>query len=206
MEHNRLSQCALPWIGTYKTTRISSITILLISFSLLSSEWRLCGFLSKWLYEFLVHSTFCMTHPSRYLWFNNPNSDNYTGFVSWNHAFTWIHGHEFLRLCIPLWEAVLHMPIARPRSRNVTRFYGRDAATRKTGDPGPWWFVAPHNHQQYNTPFDTVERSRLAQHLYLLTYRAFLSKNLIEIYSKSWLCFWTLCTVTPVPAATRSKA
>jgi len=203
MEHKRLSQCALPWIGTFKTTRISSISILIISFSLLSSEWRLYGFLSKWLYEFLVHSTFCMTHPSRYLWFNNPNSDNYTGFVRWNHAFTWMHGHEFLPFCILLW---VHMPIARPRSRNVARFYGRDAATRKTGDPRPWWFVAPYSHQQYNTQFDTVEWSLLAQQLYLLTYRTFRSNNLIGIYSNSWLCFRTLCTVIPVPAAERSKA
>ena len=88
-------------------------------------------------------------------------------------------------MCIPLWVVVLHMPIARPRSRNATRFYGRDAATRKTGEPGPWRCVAPYSHQQYNNQFDTVERSRLAQHLYLLTYRAFRSNNLIEIFSNS---------------------
>jgi len=111
-----------------------------------------------------------------------------------------------LRLCISLWVAVLHMPIARPRSRNATRFYGRDVATRKTGDSGPWLFVASYSHHQYNNHFETVEWSRLAQRLHLLTYRAFRSNNLIEIYSNSWLCFWTLCTVMSVPVAARSKA
>jgi hypothetical protein len=77
-------------------------------------------------------------------------------------------------------------------SRSATIFYARDAATRKTGESGPWWFVAPYSHQHYNNQFDIVERSRLAQHLYLLTYRAFRPKNVFEIYSKSLLCFWTL--------------
>jgi len=88
-----------------------------------------------------------------------------------------------LCFCVPLWVAVLHMPIARPRNRKATRFYGRDAATRKTGDPGPWLFVASYSHKKYNNQFDIVERSRLAQHLHLLTYRAFRSNNVTEIYS-----------------------
>jgi hypothetical protein len=148
--------------------------------------------LSEWIHEFLVHHTFCMTHPSRSLWFNNPSMIITLG--SWVEI-TLPHGRmdtNSLRLCIPLWVAVLHMPIACPRSWNATRFYGLDAATRRTGDPSPWWFVAPYNHQEYNNQFDIVERSRLVQHLYLLTYRTFGANNLIEIYSNSWLCFWVL--------------
>ena len=57
--------------------------------------------LSNWLYEFLVHRTFCMPHPPRSSWFNNPRSDSYTGFVNRSLAGTWMSAYELFAFLYP---------------------------------------------------------------------------------------------------------
>lgn len=113
-------------------------------------QWRLCGFLSKWLYEFLVHNTFCMPHPFRSLWFNNPSSDNYTGFVIWNLAGTWMYAYEFSAFVYPrIGSGLIHIDHSskKPECYEILR---TRYSNPQNGNPGPWWFVAPYSHQQYN--------------------------------------------------------